>query len=71
MTFRGKLIGLNRYGIAKMKSSPLMLASFEKTAEILFDAAFFGTIEHFKGTTEKIILGQNVKIGTGTFDIIV
>jgi DNA-directed RNA polymerase III subunit RPC1 len=57
MTYRGKLIGLNRYGIAKMKSSPLMLASFEKTAEILFDAAFFGTIEHFKGATEKIILG--------------
>ena len=48
-----------------------MLASFEKTAEILFDAAFFGTIEKFKGTTEKIILGQNVKIGTGTFDSII
>ncbi len=48
-----------------------MLASFEKTSEILFDAAFFGTIEPFSGATEKIILGQNVKIGTGTFDIIV
>ena len=48
-----------------------MLASFEKTAEILFDAAFFGSIEQFKGATEKIILGQNVKIGTGTFDLIV
>jgi DNA-directed RNA polymerase III subunit RPC1 len=71
MTYRGKLIGLNRYGITKMKSSPFMLASFEKTSEILFDAAFFGTIEPFSGATEKIILGQNVKIGTGTFDIIV
>lgn len=57
MTYRGKLIGLNRYGISKMKGSPLMLASFEKTAEILFDAAFFGAYENFIGATEKIILG--------------
>lgn len=46
-----------------------MLASFEKTAEILFDAAFFGTKDYFLGVTEKIIIGQNIKIGTGLFDI--
>lgn len=57
MTYNGKLIGLNRYGIAKMKNSPLMLASFEKTAEILFDAAFFGTKDKLQGATEKIIMG--------------
>ncbi len=57
MTYTGKLQGLNRYGINKMKNSPMMLASFEKTGEILFDAAFFGTKDYFKGSSEKIILG--------------
>ena len=57
MTYNGKLVGLNWYGITKMKSSPFMLASFEKTAEILFDAAFFGTKDYLLGATEKIIMG--------------
>ena len=69
MTFTGKVIGLNRYGITKMKNSPMMLASFEKTGEILYDAAFFGTVDQMKGVTEKIILGDNVELGTGKFDI--
>ncbi len=53
-----------------MKNSPIMLASFEKTGEILFDAAFFGTKDCFKGVTEKIILGDNVEVGTGKFELI-
>lgn len=57
MTHNGKLLGLNWYGIAKMKNSPFMLASFEKTGEILFDAAFFGAKDYLRGATEKIILG--------------
>ena len=46
-----------------------MLASFEKTGEILFDAAFFGIKDEVKGISEKIILGENVKIGTGKFKL--
>lgn len=69
MTYTGKVIGLNRYGITKMKNSPMMLASFEKTGEILFDAAFFGCTDQLKGVTEKIILGDNVQLGTGKFEI--
>ena len=69
MTYNGKVIGLNRYGITKMKNSPLMLASFEQTGEILFDAAFFGATDRLKGVTEKIIIGDNVGLGTGKFDI--
>lgn len=70
MTFTGKIYGLNRYGIVKMKNSPMMLASFEKSGEILFDAAFFGAIDYFKGASEKIILGETVNVGTGKFKII-
>lgn len=70
MTYTGKIFGLNRYGIVKMKNSPIMLASFEKTGEILFDAAFFGAIDYFKGATEKIIMGETVNVGTGIFEIL-
>lgn len=69
ISYSGNLFGLNRYGIVKMKNSPIMLASFEKTGEILFDAAFFGAKDHFKGCTEKIILGENVQVGTGKFEL--
>lgn len=36
------MLGITRFGLAKMKESVLMLASFEKTADHLFDAAYFG-----------------------------
>jgi len=39
MCFRGEVLGITRFGIAKMKESVLMLASFEKTTDHLFDAA--------------------------------
>ena len=39
MTYKGAILGITRFGIAKMKESVLMLASFEKTADHLFDAA--------------------------------
>lgn len=32
MTYRGEVLGITRFGIAKMKDSVLMLASFEKVS---------------------------------------
>ena len=40
MTCRGEVLGITRHGLAKMKESVLMLASFEKTSDHLFDAAY-------------------------------
>jgi DNA-directed RNA polymerase III subunit RPC1 len=31
MTYKGEVLGITRFGMAKMKDSVLMLASFEKT----------------------------------------
>ena len=31
MTFKGEILGITRFGVAKMRESVLMLASFEKT----------------------------------------
>ena len=67
MTFRGEVLGITRFGMAKMKESVLMLASFEKTVDHLFDAAIHGRSDRIVGVSECIILGTPVFIGTGAF----
>jgi DNA-directed RNA polymerase III subunit RPC1 len=41
-----------------MKDSVLMLASFEKTTDHLFDAAAFGKTDSIAGVSESIIMGN-------------
>ncbi|XP_062605530.1 DNA-directed RNA polymerase III subunit RPC1-like, partial [Saccostrea cucullata] len=49
MTFKGEVLGITRFGLAKMKESVLMLASFEKTADHLFEAAYHGQRDAING----------------------
>ncbi len=46
---QGEVLGITRFGIAKMKDSVLMLASFERTTDHLFDAALHGRIDDITG----------------------
>lgn len=70
MTYRGEVLGITRFGLAKMKESALMLASFEKTADHLFDAAYFSQKDPVIGVSESIISGVAMKLGTGFFDLL-
>jgi len=70
MCFKGEVLGIQRHGISKMKQSVLMLASFEKTADLLFDAAVHGYSDDVKGVSECIIMGIPSPVGTGTFNIL-
>lgn len=67
---RGDVLGINRFGIQKMRASTLMLASFEETNEHLFEAAAHHRADPVKGVSESIIMGKAVTLGTGTFDIL-
>eukprot|EP00850_Spirogloea_muscicola_P020239 SM000210S06753 [mRNA] locus=s210:232591:242196:- [translate_table: standard] len=69
MTYKGEVLGITRFGIAKMKDSVLMLASFEKTTDHLFDAAIHGRVNQIEGVSECIIMGIPMPIGTGLFKI--
>eukprot|EP00850_Spirogloea_muscicola_P023482 SM000360S13676 [mRNA] locus=s360:20430:29808:- [translate_table: standard] len=69
MTYKGEVLGITRFGIAKMKDSVLMLASFEKTTDHLFDAAIHGRVDQIEGVSECIIMGIPMPIGTGLFKI--
>jgi hypothetical protein len=70
MTYKGEVLGITRFGIAKMKDSVLMLASFEKTTDHLFDAALRGATDPVRGVSECIIMGMPMAPGTGLFKLI-
>ncbi|XP_048760931.1 DNA-directed RNA polymerase III subunit RPC1-like [Ostrea edulis] len=70
MTFKGEVLGITRFGLAKMKESVLMLASFEKTADHLFEAAYHGQRDAINGVSECIIMGIPMQIGTGLFKLL-
>ncbi|KMS96001.1 hypothetical protein BVRB_002940 [Beta vulgaris subsp. vulgaris] len=69
MTFKGEVLAVTRVGIAKMKESILMLASFEKTADHLFNGSVNGREEMIEGVSECIIMGVPMQIGTGILKI--
>jgi DNA-directed RNA polymerase III subunit RPC1 len=69
MTYRGEVLGITRFGIAKMKDSVVMLASFERTPDHLFDAAVHSRQDQIKGVSECIVVGRPCGLGTGAFKL--
>lgn len=70
MTYKGDVLGITRFGLQKMRDSVLQLASFEKTADHLFEAAAGMKTDRIEGVSECIILGQTMTIGTGSFNVV-
>ncbi|CAH1795117.1 unnamed protein product [Owenia fusiformis] len=70
MTYKGEVLGITRFGLAKMKESVLMLASFEKTSDHLFEAAYHGQSDVISGVSECIIMGIPMRLGTGLFKLL-
>ncbi|CAG8562176.1 2317_t:CDS:10 [Ambispora gerdemannii] len=70
MTYKGQVLGIHRFGVANMKDSVLMLASFEKTTDHLFDASLYGQRDSIEGVSESIIMGMPIPIGTGLFKLL-
>ena len=65
------MLGITRFGVAKMKDSVLMLASFEKTTDHLFDASAFGKTDAIAGVSESIIMGNPAAMtGTSMFVVV-
>jgi len=53
-----------------MKSSVLMLASFERTNDHLFEAGIHSKVDPIRGVSERIICGQRMRLGTGSFSLL-
>jgi DNA-directed RNA polymerase III subunit RPC1 len=69
MTSKGEILGITRFGIGKMRESTLMLASFERTTDHLFDAAVHSRVDSVEGVSECIIMGIPIGVGTGLFKL--
>lgn len=52
-----------------MKDGVLMLASFEKTDELQFNAAINGRVDPTDGVTECVVMGIPMLIGTGMLKV--
>ncbi|KAH8051414.1 DNA-directed 5'-3' RNA polymerase [Aureococcus anophagefferens] len=70
MTFKGVVLGITRFGVSKMRESVLMLASFERTTDHLFDAAAHGRRDNIVGVSECIIMGIPIPLGCGSFKLL-
>ena len=70
MTNRGILMSIDRHGINKSDRGPLAKCSFEETPDIISKAAIFGEYDKINGVSSNIMLGQEVKAGTGFSDIL-
>jgi DNA-directed RNA polymerase III subunit RPC1 len=70
MTYKGEVLGITRFGLAKMRDSVLQLASFEKTADHVFDAGVAGKTDPIRGVSECVIVGKTMGIGTGSVEVV-
>ena len=69
MTCKGMVHGITRHGLAKVKESILTLASFEKTDDHLFEAAYHNQENEISGVSDCIIMGKPMNLGTGLFKL--
>ena len=70
MTMHGHLMAIDRHGINRVESGPLLRCSFEETVDMLMDAAIYSEEEVLKGVTENIMMGQLARVGTGDMDLL-
>jgi DNA-directed RNA polymerase II subunit RPB1 len=70
MTMQGHLMAIDRHGINRVESGPLLRCSFEETVDMLMDAAAYAEEEVLKGVTENIMMGQLARVGTGDMELL-
>jgi len=71
MTYLGRIMEANRFGMNKGENGILAKSSFEETSKILFNAAISADFDNMKGVSANIMFGQKPPCGTGFVDILV
>jgi len=69
MTADGTVRAIGRQGISGEKSSVIARAAFEITVNHLLKAAKKGEVDQLRGVAENIIVGQPIKLGTGSIEL--
>lgn len=72
MTYRGKLMQIDRHGLNKNSEiGPIAKASFEEVMNIFTKASLFAEKDNMKGVSANILAGQFCKSGTNAFDLLI
>ena len=72
MTYRGKIMQINRHGINKnTETGPIAKACFEEVMNIFVKAAVFAEVDKMKGVSSNILAGQFCNCGTNNFQILI
>ena len=71
MTFGGRIVPVNRFGMKKNETGVLAKSSFEETSKVMFEAAIWADKDSMKGVSANIMFGQKPPCGTGFVDILV
>ncbi len=69
MTSDGTIRPIGRQGVSGEKSSVIARAAFEITVNHLLRAAKRGEVDELRGVAENIIVGQPIKLGTGSVEL--
>jgi len=69
MTADGTVRPIGRQGVSGEKSSVIARAAFEITVNHLLKAAKRGEVDELRGVAENIIVGQPIKLGTGSVEL--
>lgn len=71
MTFSGRIVPVNRFGMKKNETGVLAKSSFEETSKVMFNAAVWAERDNMRGVSANIMFGQKPPCGTGFVDILV
>ena len=71
MTFSGRIVPVNRFGMKKNETGVLAKSSFEETSKVMFEAAVGAEYDTMRGVSANIMFGQKPPCGTGFVDILV
>lgn len=69
MTYRGKIMAINRHGLNHTKVGPLKKCTFEETVDMLLDAGKESMYDDLSSVSASLIVGKLGKFGTGVFDL--
>jgi len=70
MTYQGRLVAVDRFGMKKHDNGVLAKSSFEETSKILFNAAVSSEFDDMKGISANIMFGQKPPCGTGLVEVL-
>ena len=71
MTYSGRIVPVNRFGMKKNETGVLAKSSFEETSKTMFDAAVSSEYDTMRGVSANIMFGQKPPCGTGFVNILV